>query len=213
MQKLLKSLDLLEWEDAAKICRKCDLCKTRKNVVFGSGNPDAQVMIVGEAPGADEDEKGLPFIGKAGTLLTEIIKACGWKREDVYICNVVKCRPPKNRNPTSEEVSTCRHFLDEQIRIIKPKFILCLGSVASKALVGLTINEARETEFHKYKDIPVLCTYHPAYLLRAPQAKKLVWNDLKPLVKALQDVLGTKKEAVEVGEKHGPGGSPVQDKN
>lgn len=165
-------------------CKKCEaLASTRTQTVFGVGNPEAEVMFIGEAPGADEDKQGEPFVGRAGQLLTKIIEACGWKRSDIYICNILRCRPPGNRNPTSIEADNCREFLDEQIRIVRPKYIVCWGTIAAQNLLGRTdaIGKLRQT-FFEHGDAKVLCTYHPSYLLRNPSAKKPVWEDMKILL-------------------------------
>lgn len=168
-------------------CTRCDvLAATRTQTVFGVGNPEARLCFLGEAPGADEDRQGEPFVGRAGQLLTRIIEACTLKREDVYILNVLKCRPPDNRNPTREEATNCRGFLDRQLEIIKPEYICCLGSVAAQALLDTTAPIGRlRGKFHDYEGIPVLCTYHPAYLLRNPSAKRQVWDDMKILMRQM----------------------------
>lgn len=161
-------------------CRRCKLYATRKNIVFGQGNPNARLMFVGEAPGADEDEQGLAFVGKAGQLLTKIIEAIGMKREDVFIANVLKSRPPDNRNPEPDEILACEGFLDRQIDAIRPRVIVALGKFAAhwvlKTAEPITRLRGRMGD---YKGIPVMPTYHPAYLLRTPSAKKDVWEDMK----------------------------------
>ncbi len=163
-------------------CQKCpDLVANRTQTVFADGNPQASLMIIGEAPGFNEDRLGKPFVGDAGDLLNNILKACGWTREDVYIVNTVKCRPPNNREPTEEESNNCRGFLDRQIELVKPKALLLLGSVASKALLGGYVSSLRG-QWHEYKGIPTLCTYHPAYLLRNPEDKPKVGQDLRMLL-------------------------------
>ncbi len=165
-------------------CVRCEeLERTRTQTVFGVGNPEARVMFVGEAPGADEDKQGEPFVGRAGQLMNRIIEACGWKRGDLYICNILRCRPPGNRNPTSEEAAHCREYLDGQIRIVDPDYIVCWGSVAAQNLLDVTtpIGKLRQKWF-KYGRAKVLCTYHPSYLLRNPAAKKPVWEDMKFLL-------------------------------
>jgi uracil-DNA glycosylase len=172
-------------------CTKCDLAKTRTNTVFGEGNPKASVMFVGEGPGKNEDEQGRPFVGKAGELLDNIISSCGWNREDVYIANIVKCRPPQNRVPTDEEVMSCRPYLDLQIRAITPKYIVCLGATATTRLLKKSGPMAAfRGEWHQYKNenvnAKVLCTFHPAYLLRNPKAKKDCWNDMQMLLKEMK---------------------------
>lgn len=168
-------------------CQLCQLSKTRHNIVFGEGNPNAQIVFVGEAPGADEDQQGLPFVGKAGQLLTKIIEAMGIKRKDVYICNILKCRPPENRNPLPEEITFCEPFLKKQLQAISPKVICALGAVAAKALLktDVTISLLRG-RFHTYNGMKLMPTYHPAYLLRNPSAKKQVWEDVQMIMKEIQ---------------------------
>jgi len=165
-------------------CTKCrELATTRTQTVFGIGNPDARLCFLGEAPGADEDRQGEPFVGRAGQLLTKIIEACTLKREDVYILNILKCRPPGNRNPSSEEAENCGEFLHRQFDVIQPEYICCLGSIAATNLLQTTepIGKLRG-RFHLYRGIKVLATYHPAYLLRNPPAKRQVWDDMKLLM-------------------------------
>ncbi|MCC7085007.1 MAG: uracil-DNA glycosylase [Pirellulales bacterium] len=162
-------------------CVRCSvLASTRTQTVFGVGNPSAKICFFGEAPGADEDRLGEPFVGRAGQLLTKMIQACGLKREDVYILNVLKCRPPDNRNPLPDEVANCRTFFERQFDVVRPEMICCLGAVASQALLQTdrSIGKLRKS-FHNFRGIPVLCTYHPAYLLRNPAAKGDAWEDLK----------------------------------
>jgi len=175
------------WKDMAD-CRLCRLGETRHNLVFGDGDPHARVVFVGEAPGADEDQQGLPFVGRAGQLLTKIIEAMGMSRKNVYICNILKCRPPQNRNPLPEEISVCEPFLKRQLEIIKPEIICALGTFAAKTLlkteVPITVLRGR---FHSYEGIKLMPTYHPAYLLRNPSAKKLVWEDVQLIMKELQN--------------------------
>ncbi len=168
-------------------CKLCDeLAKTRNKVVFGSGSTQARLVFVGEAPGADEDEQGLPFVGRAGQLLTKIIEAMGMTRDQVFICNVLKCRPPNNRPPAPGEVTNCRPYLKRQLEIIKPRVIVALGNHAVKALLQTEtgISGLRGT-FQKYEGIPVMCTYHPAYLLRSPGEKRKVWEDMKKVIQFL----------------------------
>lgn len=168
-------------------CCRCTLGGLRHRIVFGEGNPDADLLFVGEAPGADEDAQGRPFVGRAGQLLTKIIVAMGLKREDVYICNILKCRPPENRNPLPEEIAACEPFLIRQIEAIRPRIICALGSFAAHTLLKseapITVLRGR---FHRYQGIPLMPTYHPAYLLRNPEAKKLVWEDVQAIMKALR---------------------------
>lgn len=162
-------------------CRKCqELATTRTQTVFGVGNPQAKIVFVGEAPGADEDRVGEPFVGRAGQLLNDIIRACRLTREEIYICNVLRCRPPGNRLPSLEEAQNCREFLDGQLAVVNPDYIVCWGSCAAKNLLGSeeTIGKLRG-RFYTYGRAKVLCTYHPSYLLRNPSAKKDVWEDMK----------------------------------
>jgi DNA polymerase len=162
------------------------LAATRTQTVFGVGNPSARLVFIGEAPGADEDRQGQPFVGRAGQLLTKIIEACRLKREDVFIANVLKCRPPENRTPAPGEVANCREYLDRQLAIIRPDYICCLGGVAAKCLLGTDVPIGRlRGKFHMYEGISVMCTYHPAYLLRNPAAKREVWDDMKQLMAKL----------------------------
>ena len=168
-------------------CTRCDeLAATRTQTVFGVGNPHARLCFLGEAPGADEDRQGEPFVGRAGQLLTKIIEACTLTREDVYILNVLKCRPPANRTPLPHEVANCRGFLDRQLSLIRPEYICCLGTVAAQTLLQTDTPIGRmRGKFLDYQGIPVMCTYHPAYLLRNPAAKKDVWEDMKLLMRKL----------------------------
>jgi len=161
-------------------CQLCKLCKGRTKIVFGEGNLDAELFFVGEGPGANEDEQGLPFVGQAGQLLTKIIQAIGFKREDVYIANVVKCRPPQNRDPEPDEIQTCMAFLIRQIHIIQPKIIIALGKHAAQALLNVStpISKLRG-KFHEFNGIPLMPTYHPAMLLYNPGKKRDVWEDMK----------------------------------
>jgi len=163
-------------------CQRCKLARTRQTIVFGQGNPRAQLMFVGEAPGADEDEQGLAFVGRAGQLLTKIIEAIGLTRDDVYICNVLKCRPPQNRNPETDEILSCQPFLERQIEAIHPAVLVGLGKFAAQWLLKtaepITRLRGRLGEYGR-GGIKVMATYHPAYLLRNPAAKKDVWEDMK----------------------------------
>jgi uracil-DNA glycosylase family 4 len=167
-------------------CQRCRLSKSRKNIVFGTGDPDARLMFVGEGPGYEEDQSGEPFVGAAGRLLTKIIEAINRSREQVYICNIIKCRPPGNRNPMPDEIETCIPFLKRQIESVKPDMICALGTFAAQSLLGTSapISKLRGC-FHDYSGIKVLPTYHPAYLLRNPDKKRDVWEDMKKLMKAL----------------------------
>ena len=179
-------------QELGRICREmaqCHLCplgKTRRNLVFGDGNPGAQLVFVGEAPGADEDAQGLPFVGRAGQQLTKIIEAMGINRRDVYICNILKCRPPQNRNPLPEEIAACEPFLKKQLEIITPQVICALGTFAAQTLLKTEVPiTALRGRFHSYQGIKLMPTYHPAYLLRNPSAKKLVWDDVQIIMKEL----------------------------
>jgi len=167
-------------------CTRCKLHKHRHSIVFGDGNPKAELVFVGEGPGADEDAQGLPFVGRAGKLLTQMIEAMGLQRKDVYICNVVKCRPPENRTPEEDEVSTCSPFLLRQLEVIAPKVIVCLGAVAAKMLLKTNrgISHFRG-EWLEYRGSKLMATYHPAYLLRNPNAKGEVWKDLQKVMAVL----------------------------
>jgi DNA polymerase len=165
-------------------CRRCTLCRSRTRIVFGAGSPKARLMFIGEGPGQDEDRAGEPFVGAAGQLLTRIIAAMGLRREDVYIANVVKCRPPENRPPEPDEIATCSQFLRRQIAAIRPALICLLGSCAAQSLLNTTEPISRlRGRFFEFQGIRVLPTYHPAYLLRHPEQKRAVWEDMKLLMK------------------------------
>ena len=182
------NVEIQELRDKVLKCKLCaELARTRNKVVFGSGNIQAKLVFVGEAPGADEDQQGLPFVGRAGQLLTKIIEAMGMTRDQVFICNVLKCRPPHNRPPAPEEVVHCRPYLKRQLEIIKPKVIVALGNHAVKALLQTErgISQLRGS-FQEYEGIPVMCTYHPAYLLRSPGEKRKVWEDMKKVIQFLE---------------------------
>jgi uracil-DNA glycosylase len=167
-------------------CTQCALAKTRKKVVSGDGDPAAKLVFVGEAPGADEDQQGLPFVGRAGQLLTDIIRAMGLERKNVYICNILKCRPPGNRNPLPDEIRLCEPFLKRQLQLISPQIICALGAFAAKTLLKTeTPITALRGRFHTYEGIPLMPTYHPAYLLRNPQAKRQVWEDIQLIMKEM----------------------------
>ena len=170
-------------------CTRCKLHKMgRTQVVFGVGSPEADLMFVGEAPGADEDVQGIPFVGRAGQLLTKIIEAIGLKRDDVYIANVIKCRPPQNRNPEADEVDTCEPFLFRQIDIIKPKVIVALGTFAARALLRTLDPISRlRGRVYDYRGAKLIPTFHPAYLLRNPASKREVWEDMKVVRELLKD--------------------------
>jgi DNA polymerase len=175
-------------EEIGADCRRCRLCEKRTQVVFGVGDPGARLMFVGEGPGADEDAQGEPFVGRAGQLLNKIIEAIGLRRDQVYIANVVKCRPPENRTPLPDEVATCSPFLLRQIAAIRPRVIVCLGTPAAQSILGTreTITRLRGT-FHDLGGIRVMPTFHPAYLLRNPAAKREVWEDMKQVLGALSE--------------------------
>ncbi|HAJ25801.1 MAG TPA: uracil-DNA glycosylase [Syntrophus sp. (in: bacteria)] len=172
-------------------CRRCALHMGRKNIVFGEGNPHAGLVFVGEAPGADEDDQGRPFVGRAGQLLTKIIEAMKMQRQDVYICNILKCRPPGNRNPAAGEIAACEPFLVKQLESIRPKVICALGTFAAQTLLksDVAISLLRG-KFHRYHNIPLMPTYHPAYLLRNPSQKRQVWEDVKQIMNMLADDSG-----------------------
>jgi DNA polymerase len=179
-----KTLEALEIE--ALSCAGCQLSKTRNNVVYGSGSSNAKLMFIGEGPGYDEDMQGLPFVGRAGKLLTKIIEAMGLKRKDVYIANIVKCRPPQNRNPLPTEVLACESHLLNQIEAIRPQVICALGKVAAQTLLKSMEPISRmRGRFFVYHDVKLMPTYHPAYLLRNPSDKKLVWQDMKKIMAEL----------------------------
>jgi uracil-DNA glycosylase len=183
-QNKKEALWLLEKEFSN--CLNCGLGSTRTHIVFGSGNPDASLMFIGEAPGADEDREGLPFVGAAGQLLTKIIEAMKLKREDVYIANCLKCRPPQNRNPLPDEIQKCAPILQKQIQIIQPKIICTLGKFAAQTLLNTEDPISRlRGRFFDYNGIKLMPTFHPAYLLRNPGDKKLVWEDVQKIMKEL----------------------------
>jgi DNA polymerase len=167
-------------------CTRCKLHRNRTNIVFGVGNPEARLMFVGEAPGEDEDLQGFPFVGKAGQLLTKMIEAMGLRRDDVYICNTVKCRPPNNRNPEPDELLACEPFLKGQLGAVKPEAIVTLGKFAAQSLLRDSTPITRlRGQWREYEGIPVMPTFHPAYLLRSPAEKGKVWEDLKQVMKKL----------------------------
>jgi len=168
-------------------CTKCDLSETRTHVVFGAGSPKAKLMFVGEAPGMEEDLQGLPFVGRAGKLLTKIIESIGLKRKDVYIANILKCRPPNNRNPLPTEIMTCENYLIKQIELIKPQVICALGKFAAQTLLRSQEPISRiRGKFYDYHGAKLIPTFHPAYLLRNPSGKGLVWEDMKKIRKLLR---------------------------
>jgi uracil-DNA glycosylase family 4 len=170
-------------------CQRCpELASTRTQTVFGVGPLDAELCFIGEAPGADEDRRGEPFVGAAGQLLNKIIGACGMKREEVYICNILRCRPPGNRTPRAEEAANCHGFLERTLALVRPKFICCLGAVAATYLLQTTSSIGKmRRRFYEYDGIPVVCTYHPSYLLRneSPEPRRLVWEDMKMLLERM----------------------------
>lgn len=191
---MLKSKALQLLEQKINNCTKCEglsCYRTENNYkhVPGVGNPNARVVVIGEAPGENEAKQGIPFVGKAGNLLTNILAAAGFPRESVFITNTIKCRPPGNRDPEQQEMDNCRKFLEMQIRAISPEWIICFGRVASLSLLGkepdTTIGSLRG-DVHDYNGIKVICTYHPSYLLRTPDAKSDVWEDLQPVIVALR---------------------------
>jgi uracil-DNA glycosylase len=184
----LQAQSLEDLRAAIGDCQRCKLCSGRTNLVFGVGNPNADLMFVGEGPGRDEDLQGEPFVGRAGQLLTDIItKGMGLKRGDVYIANVVKCRPPENRNPEPDEVAACEPFLKKQIELIQPKIIVALGKFAVQTLLQSKAPITRlRGNWHSYHGIKLMPTFHPAYLLRNPADKKLVWEDIKKVIKEMR---------------------------
>ena len=178
----IQSMDLTALQQQVSECKACQLHKTRRQTVFGVGYHKADWLIIGEAPGADEDRQGEPFVGRAGQLLTQMLRAIGLAREEVFIANILKCRPPNNRDPKAEEVNACRAFLNRQIELLEPKIILALGRIAAQSLLqtATPIGKLRGRLYHLERhDIPVIVTYHPAYLLRSPKEKRKVWEDLK----------------------------------
>jgi DNA polymerase len=199
-----KTVALAALRDRALVCVKCpNLAASRKHVVFGIGNPDAQLMFVGEAPGADEDEQGEPFVGKAGQLLTKIIQATGLSRSDVYIANILKCRPDTpgqsagNRKPTSEEMATCIPYLHEQIDLIRPKVLVALGATAVEGLLGKTVGITKlRGNWQTYRGTPLMPTYHPAFLLRnqAMSEKRKVWEDMLQVMEKLEMPISEKQQ-------------------
>ncbi len=177
-----------------RTCTKCSLGTSRKNFVFGVGNPQAEVVVVGEAPGADEDEQGKPFVGRAGQLLNKILEAIHFHREEVFICNILKCRPPNNREPLPEEITLCEPYLVKQLEILHPKAILCAGRVAGQALLKINTSLAQlRGKVFDYRGIPLMVTYHPAALLRNPNWKRLCWEDVQ-LFRKLYDELKQKEQ-------------------
>lgn len=184
-----KVVALASLADEVAGCTACKLYPTRTRTVFGVGNPDADIVFIGEAPGKNEDEQGEPFVGRAGKLLTDILKAIGFERDDIYICNILKCRPPGNRDPEADEVKACEPFLKRQLAVLQPRLICCLGRHAAMTLLQTraSLRSMRET-VHFYEGVPVLATYHPAALLRNPHWKRDTWDDVRKL-RALHDAL------------------------
>jgi len=177
---------LSELRTALLGCQRCRLCESRTQVVFGTGNPNAELVFVGEAPGAEEDRQGTPFVGESGQLLTRMIEAMGYSRDEVYICNVIKCRPPNNRNPGPDELAQCEPFLRQQLSLLKPRAMVALGKFAAQALLReSTPISALRGIWREYEGIPLMPTYHPAYLLRQPNEKRKVWNDLQEVMRRL----------------------------
>jgi DNA polymerase len=185
---LVDSLDVIR-EDIGPACTRCKLCTLgRSQIVFGVGNPKARLMFVGEAPGEEEDKRGEPFVGRAGQLLTKIIEAIGLTREQVYIANIIKCRPPNNRNPEPDEIAECEPFLFRQVDVIKPKVIVPLGKFAAQSLLKTSDPITRlRGQLFKYRGAACIPTFHPAYLLRNPSSKREVWEDMKKVRAILQD--------------------------
>ena len=183
----IRAFAMTALEDQVRECRKCTLCETRTQTVFGTGTLYPKLVFVGEAPGAEEDQRGEPFVGRAGELLTDIItKGMGMKREDVYICNVLKCRPPGNRNPLPEEVQQCEPYLIRQLEQLRPQAICALGKFAAQCLLRSDASVGRlRGQWHKYQGIPLRVTYHPAYLLRNPENKRKTWEDVQEIMQFL----------------------------
>ena len=174
-------------QDEIGDCQRCRLSKGRRNIVFGEGNPDAEIMFIGEGPGREEDIQARPFVGDAGKVLTNLIRKMGLKRDEVYIANIVKCRPPNNRDPEEDEKATCSPFLEKQIEIMKPRIIMALGRIAAHTLTGSTIPITKlRGKFFTYKDIPLMPTFHPAYLIRNPKDKWLTWEDAQKVLEKIK---------------------------
>ncbi len=184
--------DLERWQQlqqAVADCRACALCQSRTHTVFGTGNKNADWMLIGEAPGFNEDREGKPFVGKAGLLLTEMLRAIGLTREEVYIANILKCRPPDNRDPKPEEVESCAEFLQQQVNLVHPKIILAVGRVAAQNLLNTDMPLGKlRGRVHQLNDIPLIVIYHPAYLLRSLLEKRRAWEDLKMAMKVFRDI-------------------------
>lgn len=189
IRSLTPELDSLAKQVAT--CQQCSLHETRTQTVFGTGSPDADWLVIGEAPGADEDQQGEPFVGRAGQLLTSMLLAMGLQREQVFIANILKCRPPNNRDPKPEEVLACETYLRQQIKLIQPKIILAVGRIAAQNLLKLEtpIGKMRGNRYqYPDSDLPVIVTYHPAYLLRSPREKRKVWEDLKTAMQTYREM-------------------------
>jgi uracil-DNA glycosylase family 4 len=188
------ALSLDELYSEIHTCQKCALSKSRTKFVFGAGNPNADIMLIGEAPGAEEDKTGVPFVGRAGNLLNDILKAIELTREEIYIANILKCRPPKNRDPEPEERDLCIPYLLKQIDLIKPKMILCLGRIAANTLLGTnqSLTKLREN-VHEFHGVPMMATFHPAALLRNPNWKRPVWEDVQKFRKMYDEMLADGK--------------------
>ncbi|MBI4823198.1 MAG: uracil-DNA glycosylase [Nitrospirae bacterium] len=182
-----RALSLRELREEIGDCQRCKLSKERKNIVFGEGNPSAPIMFIGEAPGGEEDIQGRPFVGEAGKVLTNLITKMGFQRQKLYIGNIVKCRPPLNRDPEEDEINTCLPFIKQQIEIISPKVIISLGRISAHTLIGTKtpISKLRG-RFYSYEGIPLMPTFHPAYLLRNPKDKWLVWDDAQKVLEKLK---------------------------
>ncbi len=184
--KRIENDSLLKIREDIGDCTRCKLHKRRNHIVFADGNPNADLVFVGEGPGADEDATGIPFVGRAGKLLTQMIEAMGLQRQDVYICNVVKCRPPENRQPEPDEVTTCSPYLVRQLEVVNPKVIVCLGATAAQTILETTQGISRfRGQWQDFRGKKLLATYHPAYLLRNPAAKADVWKDLQKVMAEL----------------------------
>ena len=182
-----KDKALQELREEIGDCRRCKLHRGRTNIVFGEGASDAPLMFIGEGPGRDEDLQARPFVGEAGKLLTSLIEKMGMKREDAYIANIVKCRPPNNRDPEEDEISSCRPFVEKQAQIISPKVIMSLGRVSAQSILGMKMPIGKlRGNFFSFNDIPLMPTYHPAYLLRNPKDKWLVWDDAQKVLEKLK---------------------------
>lgn len=187
------AMDLDDYQKSIEQCQKCTLSKTRKHFVFGTGNPKARLMLIGEAPGEDEDLQGKPFVGKAGQLLDKILAAIAFERSEVYIANVLKCRPPRNRDPLPEEMALCMTHLLNQIALIQPRLIMLLGRIAAHAVLRTSESLTQmRGKVHHYHHIPVLVTFHPAALLRNPQWKTQTWEDVQKLRKLYDERVGDK---------------------